>query len=118
MAALMDKLPYDPDVVRMSVQRLVRDDLAVERSGRYVAKASIRAAKTPSKIHTIRVEKIYPGFAVVVVDESFRARLEPSMYNGPREILKKGNTFKATATIRRLNGTTTISIHDIIAIER
>jgi len=31
MAELMDKLRYDPDVVRMSVQRLVSDGLAVKQ---------------------------------------------------------------------------------------
>ena len=60
------------------------------------------------------MEKIYPGFAVVVVDDSFRARLESSAYNGPRDLLKKGRRFKARATIIKMKDRTTVLIHDVV----
>jgi len=53
---------------------------------------------------------------VVVVDESFRARLEPSMYNGPRDLIKKEKTFKATATITKIDGSTIIIVHDVTSV--
>jgi hypothetical protein len=59
------------------------------------------------------VEKIYPGFAVVMVDDSFRARLEPSAYNGPRDLIKKGRRFKARATITKMEGDNNSPIHDV-----
>ncbi|MEM3095984.1 MAG: hypothetical protein QXV62_03155, partial [Nitrososphaerota archaeon] len=59
--------------------------------------------------------KIYPGFAIVLVDEKFRARLEPSRYNGPRDYIKKGKVFKAMTTITKIGGVTYVSVHDIIS---
>jgi hypothetical protein len=42
------------------------------------------------------------------------ARLEPSTYNGPRELIKKGRRFRARATVTKLNGKTAILIHDVV----
>jgi len=50
----------------------------------------------------------------VVVDDSFRARLESSAYNGPRDLLKKGRRFKARATIIKMKDRTTVLIHDVV----
>ncbi len=40
--------------------------------------------------------------------------LEPSMYNGPREYIKKGKVFRARTTITKINGVTYISILDVL----
>jgi ERCC4-related helicase len=109
---------YSPDVVRRSLARLVRDGLAKKVGDRYVTAAALRsrpvAAKAQGRIVTVEVEKVYPGFAVVLVDDRFRARLEPSTYNGPRELIKKGRRFRARATVTKLNGKTAILIHDVV----
>jgi Fanconi anemia group M protein len=109
---------YSPDVVRRSLARLVRDGLVKKVGDRYVTAAALRsrpvAAKAQGRIRTIEVEKVYPGFAVVFVDDRFRARLESSAYNGPRELIKKGRRFRARATVTKLDGTTTILIHDVV----
>jgi hypothetical protein len=42
------------------------------------------------------------------------AMLEPSPYNGPRELIKKGRRFRARATVTKLNGKTAILIHDVV----
>ncbi len=109
---------YSPDVVRRSLARLVRDGLVKKVGDRYVTAAALRsrpvAAKARGRIVTVEVEKVYPGFAVVLVDDRFRARLEPSTYNGPRELIKKGRRFKARATITKLDGKTAILIHDMV----
>jgi Fanconi anemia group M protein len=109
---------YSPDVVRRGLARLVRDSLAKKVGDRYVTTAALRsrpvAAKAQGRMVTVEVEKVYPGFAVVVVDDKFRARLEPSTYNGPRELIKKGRRFKARATITKLEGKTAILIHDVV----
>jgi hypothetical protein len=70
--------------------------------------------KPQGRIHTIAVEKIYHGLAVVMVDDSFRARLEPSAYNGPRDLIKKGRRFKARATITKMEGDNNSPIHDVV----
>jgi hypothetical protein len=109
---------YSPDVVRRSLARLVRDGLVKKVGDRYVTAAALRsrpvAAKAQGRIVTVEVEKVYPGFAVVLVDDRFRARLEPSAYNGPRELIKKGRRFRARATVTKLDGKTAILIHDMV----
>ncbi|GBC71235.1 ATP-dependent RNA helicase RhlB [Candidatus Calditenuaceae archaeon HR02] len=114
MADAMDLLSHSPDIVRISLNRLVRDGLVVKSGERYVAKAAVKASKAPEKVHEIMVEKIYPGFAIVVVDDRFRARLDATAYNGPRDLIKKGKVFKALATIHKIDGKTTIVIHDVV----
>jgi Fanconi anemia group M protein len=85
---------------------------------RYVTAAALRSkpikAKPQGRIVTIEVEKVYPGFAVVLVDDKFRARLEASMFYGPRELIKKGKRFRARATVTKLNGKTAILVHDVV----
>jgi Fanconi anemia group M protein len=109
---------YSPDVVRRSLARLVRGGLVKKVGDRYVTAAALRsrpvAAKAQGRILTVEVEKVYLGFAVVLVDDRFRARLEPSTYNGPRELIKKGRRFRARATVTKLDGKTAILIHDVV----
>jgi Fanconi anemia group M protein len=109
---------YSPNVVRRSLARLMRDGLVKKVGDRYITAAALRsrpvAAKPQGRIVTVEVEKVYPGFAVVLVDDRFRARLESSTYNGPRESIKKGRRFKARATITKLDGKTAILIHDVV----
>jgi DNA-binding transcriptional ArsR family regulator len=115
---IMESISYSPEAVRKSLSRLERDGLIKKVGDRYITTAIIRSkpltVKPQGRIHTIAVEKIYPGFAVVMVDDSFRARLEPSAYNSPRDLIKKGRRFKARATITKMEGTTTVLIHDIV----
>ena len=111
-------LSYSPETIRKSLLRLEREGLVRKVGDRYFTTAALRAwpaSATPQGgLHSILVEKIYPGFAVVVVDDSFRARLEPSAYNGPRNLIKKGRRFKAHVTVTKLDGSTTILIHDVV----
>jgi Fanconi anemia group M protein len=115
---IMESISYSPEAVRKSLNRLEKEGLIKKVGDRYVTTAIIRSkpltVKPQGRIHTIAVEKIYPGFAVVMVDDSFRARLEPSAYNGPRDLIRKGRRFKARATITKMEGTTTVLIHDVV----
>jgi Fanconi anemia group M protein len=115
---IMENISYSPETVRKSLSRLEREGLIKKVGDKYVTTAIIRSkpltVKPQGRIHTIAVEKIYPGFAVVMVDDSFRARLEPSAYNGPRDLIKKGRRFKARATVTKVEGTTTVLIHDVV----
>jgi Fanconi anemia group M protein len=115
---IMENISYSPETVRKSLSRLEREGLIKKVGDRYVTTAIIRSkpltVKPQGRIHTIAVEKIYPGFAVVIVDDSFRARLEPSAYNGPRDLIRKGRRFKARATITKIEDRTTVLIHDVV----
>jgi biotin operon repressor len=115
---IMENISYSSEAVRKSLNRLEREGLIKNVGDRYVITAVIRSkpltVRPQGRIHTIAVEKIYPGFAVVMVDDSFRARLEPSAYNGPRDLIKKGRRFKARATITKIEDRTTVLIHDVV----
>jgi Fanconi anemia group M protein len=115
---IMENISYSSEAVRKSLNRLEREGLVKKVGDKYVTTAIIRSkpltVKPQGRIHTIAVEKIYPGFAVVIVDDSFRARLEPSAYNGPRDLIKKGRRFKARATVTKVEGATTVLIHDVV----
>jgi ERCC4-related helicase len=115
---IMENISYSPETVRKSLSRLEREGLIKKVGDRYVTTAIIRSkpltVKPQGRVHTIAVEKVYPGFAVVMVDDSFRARLEPSAYNGPRDLIKKGRRFKARATITKIEDRTTVLIHDVV----
>jgi Fanconi anemia group M protein len=109
---------YTPDVVRTSLARLVRGGLVKKVSDRYVATTSLRSRArrdvSAGKDSDSRGREGYSGFAVVLVDDRFRARLEPFTYNGPRELIKKGRRFRARATVTKLSGKTAILIHDVV----
>jgi hypothetical protein len=90
-------------------------ELIARRTSTSTFSRSVKA-KQQGRIVTTEVEKVYPGFATVLVDDKFRARLEPSTYNGPRELIKKGKKFKARATITKLSGKTAILIHDVVEV--
>jgi Fanconi anemia group M protein len=115
---IMENISYSPEAVMKSLNRLEREGLIKKVGDKYVTTAIIRSkpltVKPQGRIHTIAVEKIYPGFAVVMVDDSFRARLEPSAYNGPRDLIRKGRRFKARATITKIEDRTTVLIHDVV----
>jgi DNA-binding Lrp family transcriptional regulator len=115
---IMENISYSPEAVRKSLNRLEREGLVKNVGDRYVTTAIIRSklltVKPQGRIHTIAVEKIYLGFAVVMVDDSCRARLEPSAYNGPRDLIRKGRRFKARATITKIEDITTVLIHDVV----
>jgi DNA-binding transcriptional ArsR family regulator len=115
---IIENISYSPEAVRMSLNRLEREGLAKKIGDRYVTTVVVRSkpltVKPQGRVHTIAVEKVYPGFAVVMVDDSFRARLEPSAYNGPRDLIKKGRRFKARATITKIEDRTTVLIHDVV----
>jgi DNA-binding transcriptional ArsR family regulator len=112
---IMESISYSPEIIRKSLSRLEREGLVKKVGDRYVTTAIIRSkpltVKPQGRIHTIAVEKIYP---VVMVDDSFRARLEPSAYNGLRDLIKKGRRFKARVTVTKVEGTTTVLIHDVV----
>jgi len=79
---------YSPDVVRRGLAKLVRDCLVKKVGDRYVTTAALRsrpvAAKAQGRMVTIEVEKVYPGFAVVRVDDR-------SLLDGPSISISSGS---------------------------
>ena len=109
----MEQSGVTPQVAKAALAMLMRNELIAEvKRGKY---APASAAKhKPSGSYEIRIEKIYPNSAVVIVNEEWRARLEPQDYNGPRNLIKKNSRFKAIAELYKVDGTLHIRIKDVI----
>jgi ERCC4-related helicase len=102
-----------PNVLKAALGMMVNEELIVEvEAGRY-AVASAAKPKT-GKVYEVEIEKIYPGSAVVLVNGKWRARLEPSDYEGPVSLIKKNSRFKAVADLYRMNGVLHIRVKDIV----
>jgi len=102
-----------PNVLKAALGMMVNEELIVEvEAGRY-AVASAAKPKT-GKVYEVEIEKIYPGSAVVLVNGKWRARLEPSDYEGPVSLIKKNSRFKAVADLYRMNGVLHIRVKDVV----
>ncbi|MDJ0270511.1 MAG: helicase-related protein [Aigarchaeota archaeon] len=119
-AELLEQLEeYQPDVVAEAVKYLEKKE-AITRSGnRIMSKAAVRSSskKAQGDIYTIEVEKILPGYAIVIVNDRFRARLDSGMYSGPRDYIKKGRVLRVRASIfRDESGSTNMLVHDVVGV--
>ena len=83
------------------------------RTDRYVVTSAV---KTVGKTYEILIEKIYPGAAVVVIDDKYRARLTPYDYYGPPKLIKKNSRFRASAKLYRIDGTLHIRIKEVVEV--
>ena len=102
-----------PNVIRAALGMMMNEELVAEvEAGRY-AVASAAKPKT-GKVYEVEVEKIYPGSAVVLVNGKWRARLEPSDYEGPISLVRKNSRFKAVADLYRMNGVLHIRVRDVV----
>lgn len=118
-AELLQQLEYSPDVVAEALKYMEKRGVVTRSGGRVLSKAAVRSASGKAKgdVYSVEVEKILPGFAIVLVNGRFRARLDSSMYHGPRDYIKKGRTLRVRASIfRDEGGTTNIIIHDVIGL--
>ncbi len=119
-AELLERLEgYPPDVVAEAVRYLENNGAVTKIGGMIVSKAAIRSKpkRAQEDIYTIEVEKIMQGYAIVIVNDRFRARLDSSMYSGPRDYIKKGRVLKVRASIfRDKEGPTNIVVHDVISL--
>jgi len=64
----------------------------------------------------VEVEKVGPGYAVVLVNDRFRARLDADLYYGPRELVKKGRRFLAKARILKQDGRTVMLVFYVVQV--
>jgi ERCC4-related helicase len=69
--------------------------------------------KSPGKIYDVYVEKIIQGRAIVTVDGKWHARLNHYDYEGPRDLLKKGNEFKGIGELYSSEGVLSLRIRQI-----
>ncbi|MCW3976002.1 MAG: helicase-related protein [Candidatus Bathyarchaeota archaeon] len=67
-------------------------------------------------IYEIKIEKVYPGRAVVWINDRWRARVMPHDFEGPESIIKKNTRFRAKGTLYRDEGTLCIRIKEVIEL--
>jgi len=117
--ATLDQLTSDIEfegasttVVKAALGKMMKEGLVAETDHRRYAAAS--AVKSVGrKAYEITVEKIYPGSAVVRINDKWRARLDPQEYNGPRNLIKTNARFMAVAELYRMDGTLRIRIKEV-----
>ncbi len=68
------------------------------------------------EVYEISVEKIYPGRAVVWVNDKWRARVMSYDFEGPESVMKKNSRFKARGTLYRDDGTLCLRISEVIEL--
>ncbi|MEM1990799.1 MAG: helicase-related protein, partial [Candidatus Bathyarchaeia archaeon] len=113
IAAEMEAEGVTPQIAKAALNILLKNEVITEaKRGKYAPTSSVK--HKPGGSYEIRIEKIYPGSAVVTVNDKWRARLEPQDYNGPKNLIKKNSRFIAVAELYKMNGTLHIKIKDVI----
>jgi Fanconi anemia group M protein len=113
---LMEHVNEDPDVVRRAAFKLVKERKVVRMGGRFVPRSSLRASSESGALFKVEVEKVGAGYAIVLVNDRFRARMEADMFYGPRELVRKGSRFIAKAKVLKQDGKTLIVVHDVVRV--
>jgi hypothetical protein len=67
-----------------------------------------------AKIMTVTVVRVARGGATVTLDGEFEAQLEPSNYGGPRELIKKGASFRALCEVYQASGELNVNIRQVV----
>jgi len=118
----MDRIASDMEyegaslpILKATVEKMVKKGLITEiRKGHYAVTSAAKSAG--QKVYELSIEKIYPGGAVLMVNDEWRARLTPEEYNGPKALIKKNSRFKATADLYRLDGTLCIRVKEVVEV--
>ena len=74
------------------------------------------SAKTERDVYELTVEKIYPGSAVVLINDKWRARLAHEDFEGPPSLVKKNSKFKARGILYHDKGTLCFRVQEVTQI--
>lgn len=109
-----------PGIINASIKKLEKANQICLKGEKimpygYAFMENILSGKTnyEANTHEIEIEKILPGKAIVIVDDKWHAILESSEYYGPRQLVKKGNRFKAAAKLYHLDGKLYIRVYGV-----
>jgi Fanconi anemia group M protein len=97
-------IKFDKNIIQKAIANLVKIKKVV-----WINKKTISLVDSvkfiPGKKYSIFVERVLYGKAIVVVDQKWYASLNYFDYNGPRVLLKNGNSFDIIGDIYKKNGT-------------
>ncbi len=109
-----------PAVARSAIERLKMEGLVEKPSWDHVFASSVQKPRTDGfqkrDVYEVLVEKIYPGVAVVWINEKWRARLTPQDFEGPVSLMKKDSKFKARGTLYREEGKLCLRVREVMEI--
>jgi Fanconi anemia group M protein len=115
---------FDPGTVRSTISRLVKSGAVMEEDERlYPAGRRILEKKRmglysgDAKVYRVYVEDMYPGAAVVVVNDRFRASVPMDFYDAPpasRSVWKKGRELKVLGALVRIDGKMYLRVYDVL----
>ena len=67
-----------------------------------------------AKLMEIEVEKVMQGHAIVLIDETWHARLHASDYVGPRQLIKKRSRFRALCELYHSNDVLCVKVRKVV----
>jgi len=104
-----------PAILKAAVEKL-QDLGQLQRIG-WDRVAPVPSKPTPQKdVYDILVEKIYPGKAVVLINDKWRARITPQDFEGPTNLIKKDARFKARGTFYHDGETLCFRVREVIQL--
>ncbi len=111
----MEEEGFTRSIVKTALSRLMKSRHIASTSG----KSTIPIKSIPgARVMQIEVEKIMPRQAIVWIDGRWRARLIPENYEGPRELIKRGSSFKALCELYRDTGVLCVRVRQVIQAHR
>jgi hypothetical protein len=108
---------YSRQVVAAALQKLVKGKYfsSSPSSSKHNVKLSIAVENIPgARLMNVEVEKVLQGGAVVVLDDKWYARLEATDYSGPRDLIKKGKSFKAVCELYDSSGVLNVNVRQVV----
>jgi Fanconi anemia group M protein len=110
LTAEMKRDGISSDTLQSALNSLKKKNLITQNNlGCYLT----RAAQDQGETFNVKIEKILPGSAIVLVNDKWRARLSPEDYGGPRSLIKKNKKLRVTANLYRIAGTLCIRIKSV-----
>lgn len=110
-----------PAIVKAAIEKL-HDTGQIRKVG-WDRIATIASMPAPSSIDTgerdayeIMVEKIYPGKAIVLINDKWRARITAQDFEGPINIIKKDARFKARGILYHDGDTLCFRVREVTQI--
>ncbi|WP_455364665.1 helicase-related protein [[Eubacterium] cellulosolvens] len=111
---------FTPATIRPAVERLRAEGLVNkprrDRVAPSTAHKPISHTTYQKDIYEVEVEKIYPGVAVVWIDDKWRARITPHNFEGPANLMKKNSRFKARGTLYHEDGKLCFKVKNVVEL--
>jgi len=102
---------YPRSVVKLALDRLAKAKRIA--SSRGVSAVPARTIPGTRRMK-IEIEKLVSGHAVAWIDGTWRAKLLPENYEGPRELIKKGSRFEALCSLYDESGVLCVNVRQVV----